>query len=82
MQDSMPRLQKFIISFFPKSWADSIRTESERWKIRCLTCGHTRSVWEAGGIRWKATSIGKRVTHLCPACGTFRVMAIELDPPV
>jgi hypothetical protein len=30
-----------------------MRAESLRWMIRC-ECGFERSMWEVGGVRWKA----------------------------
>jgi hypothetical protein len=40
---------------------------SRAWQISCR-CGFTESVWEAGGIRWKAKG-NKRRFRSCPKCG-------------
>jgi hypothetical protein len=76
----MTLIQRFFLAVLPKRWADSMRAESESWQIRCCTCGASRSVWEAGGIRWKAASIGKRRLVRCPQCKALRWAAIELEP--
>ncbi|WP_170952602.1 hypothetical protein [Rhodobacter sp. JA431] len=53
---------------------------SEAWKMICPNCGHAVSVWESGGIRWGAKSVGKRVAGRCPACGTAGMMPLEKRP--
>jgi hypothetical protein len=63
----MSALQRFIVSIVPEKWARSMEAESRQWMIRCA-CGHARSVWEMGGIRWKGG--GRPSTYLrCPQCG-------------
>jgi len=44
-----------------------MEAESRAWMVRC-PCGFERSVWDMGGIRWKAA--GKpRQYMLCQSCG-------------
>ena len=74
----MTAIQKFFMAVLPNRLAADIRAESERWQIRCGTCGHTQSVWDAGGLRWKAASAGKRVMVRCPHCGGMRSSTLEL----
>ena len=46
---------------------DSIEHESRSWVSTCTKCGLVASVWEMGGIRWKAA--GKPIVSLrCPSC--------------
>jgi hypothetical protein len=73
----MSLIQRFFLAIFPKKWSDDMRAESERWMIRCLTCGKSRSVWDAGGIRWKAASVGKRTRIKCSQCEAYRDAAVE-----
>jgi ribosomal protein L44E len=73
-------IQKFFQKILPKKWADEMRAESENWKIRCESCGTSRSVWEAGGIRWRAASVGKKIKVFCPQCRTLRTAAVEFRP--
>lgn len=63
----MSFVQKFIATVLPPRWVASLETASRDWKLQC-PCGHERSVWEAGGIRWKAAGTPK-VLLPCPACG-------------
>ena len=42
-----------FVALLPKKWAGSMERESRTWMARC-SCGFERTIWEAGGIRWKA----------------------------
>jgi hypothetical protein len=64
---SMNSLQKFFINIFPKSWAENMLAGSRSWMMRC-ECGFEMSVWEAGGIRWKAAGNPRRYMR-CSGCG-------------
>ena len=50
------------------------------WEVRCTACGTTRDAGEAGLVRVKAASIGKRTLGWCSNCRRFRVLAIERTP--
>ena len=74
----MTLIQKFIVAILPKKWAESMEVESRTWMTRCR-CGFERSVWETGGIRWKAA--GKEYCYLtCPRCGRSRWHTIYKMP--
>jgi len=60
-------IQKLVISIVPRSWAASMEAESRAWKARCRECGHERSIWDLGGIRWKAAGTPRRLLP-CPRC--------------
>ena len=76
----MTLIQKLFLAVLPKKWADDMQVESRAWRIRCCGCGASRSVWEAGGIRWRAASVGKRTVVHCSHCGGFRAAVIERVP--
>ena len=57
--------------------AAEIERESREWDVVCPSCGHTRSYWDIGGIRYKAASSGKRIGLRCPACGARGLHAVE-----
>ncbi|HEV7280904.1 MAG TPA: hypothetical protein VGN57_11935 [Pirellulaceae bacterium] len=59
--------QRLFQIVVPRSWRDSMEAESRRWMMQC-PCGHEKSVWDAGGVRWKAKGEPRRRT-LCPKCG-------------
>ncbi len=65
----MTLIQKILTSVVPASWARDMREESQRWMMRCA-CGHEISVWDAGGVRWKASGHPVRLV-LCPKCGSL-----------
>jgi hypothetical protein len=56
-----------------KSWpkAGDEEAESRSWMVKC-PCGLERSVWELGGVRYGASSRGKRLLRRCSQCGRFR----------
>jgi DNA-directed RNA polymerase subunit RPC12/RpoP len=45
-----------------------MEADSRQWMVRCPTCGFERSIWDLGGIRWKAAG-NKRTFLRCPNCG-------------
>ena len=73
----MTTVQRFFTAILPARWARSMREESEAWHVTCRTCGSSRSVLEAGGIRWGAASRGKRSLTWCSRCGRLRVVSYE-----
>lgn len=65
----MSTIQRVILGLVPHSWAVSMEAYSRRWMVRC-PCGHQRSIWELGGIRWNATGSSK-MWGRCPQCGQW-----------
>ena len=63
----MSAAQRFFTRVLPKSAAANMEAESRLWLLRC-PCGHERSVWDMGGIRWKASGNPRRKL-VCPQCG-------------
>ena len=51
------------------SRAAEIEQESRSWMVTCAHCGAEQSYWDLGGVRWKASSVGKTIRSSCPACG-------------
>lgn len=54
--------------FFRWLLGPGVERESREWKYECGHCGHRESVWESGGIRYKATGENS-YRGRCPACG-------------
>lgn len=50
------------------------------WQVRCKLCGRTRDAGEAGLVRIKAASIGKRTIGWCSNCRRLRILLIERKP--
>lgn len=76
----MTAIQKFFLKILPKSWGESMQRESQLWQIRCDGCNRSRSIWDAGGIRWNASSKGKRMLVKCSQCGGLRMAHVERKP--
>ena len=73
----MTFIQKFVTSVLPKSWRQAIQHESENWLLRCPACDAVQSVWDMGGIRYKAASSHKKVMARCPQCANTSLMPLE-----
>lgn len=73
----MTFIQKLVTNLLPAKWSAAMRADSEKWLLTCPQCGAVHSVWDIGGIRYKATSKGKRVGVKCPACGQRSMMKME-----
>lgn len=67
----MSRTQRLILSLVPRRLAKEMEEDSRRWILTCQTCGLERSIWDIGGIRWKATGKKSSIVH-CPQCQTLR----------
>jgi|GEM_PF-1144679 len=64
---NMGTVQKLFKSVLPSNLAKSMEAESREWMVRCNDCGNEISVWDAGGIRWKAS--GNPIRRIkCPKC--------------
>lgn len=73
----MSFVQQFVTTILPKSWRQAIRHESQNWLLRCPACGFIHSVWDLGGIRFKAASSNKKVRARCPHCSQISMMSLE-----
>jgi ribosomal protein S27E len=61
-------VQRIVTSIVPRTWAESMKAESSAWMVRCPNCQFEQSVWDRGGIRWKAAG-SPRWRLTCPQCG-------------
>jgi hypothetical protein len=75
----MSLTQRLVKMFVSKETAAAMEAESRQWKLRCPNCAYTRSVWELGGIRYKASG-NPRTLLTCPQCGQRRWYAVTKDP--
>ncbi|MBI1259541.1 MAG: hypothetical protein GC204_18900 [Chloroflexi bacterium] len=64
----MSRTQEFLKRVLPEKWAADMEAESRSWMIKCSKCGNEMSVWDVGGVRWKAAGNPKKVMR-CRKCG-------------
>lgn len=63
----MSFVQRFFKTVLPGKWSRAMEAESRSWVMRCH-CGHETSVWDMGGIRYKAAGNPWR-TGKCGKCG-------------
>jgi len=63
----MSRTQRFLTGLAGAETAAAMEAHSRAWLVQCPSCGHTRSIWELGGIRYKATGAPRTRLH-CPSC--------------
>lgn len=71
--------QSIILKILP-FWAESIERESREWKVTCLDCKSEKTIWELGGIRWKAASVGKRIRVHCSHCNEPKWSTVSREP--
>jgi len=63
----MTTLQRLMLCWMPKTWQADAIAHSQKWFAVC-PCGSERSIWELGGIRYKAAGEPRRLMR-CPKCG-------------
>ena len=61
-------MQRFIKMFVSEATFAAMEEESKQWMVKCSNCGHERSIWSMGGIRYKAAG-NPRMNRICPNCG-------------
>ena len=66
----MGLIQQFVLKILPASKSQAIEAESRAWMVRCDVCGEERSVWDRGGVRWKAAGT-PHVRAKCSRCGNI-----------
>jgi uncharacterized OB-fold protein len=73
-------LRALILRIMPRGMRERAIEESKEWFVICPSCGHARSYWEIGGLRYRARSKGKRVGHRCAECGKWGMHKVERRP--
>ena len=51
--------------------AAEMEAESRTWMVRCRECGNERSIWDMGGLRYKARGRPWRLVR-CTKCDRLR----------
>ena len=54
-----------------------IEAESRRWFMQCPRCGYETSVWESGGMRYRALGTAYRFGR-CRGCGKSGMLRVYL----
>jgi hypothetical protein len=60
--------QKLYTGLVSPRTAASMEAESRSWMVKCPKCGYEQSVWESGGVRYKAVGTSYWFRR-CPNCG-------------
>ena len=81
--NGLSRTQRLVTRLVGPETAAAMEAHSRAWMVRCLKCGHERSVWELGGIRYKAVGEQRNLMR-CPVCGarSWHKMMKAADFPV
>jgi len=61
-------IRDVMLKLAPSSTAEAMEAESREWVMTCQRCGHEQSIWDAGGIRYKAAGEPVRRAR-CAGCG-------------
>jgi len=68
--------QRLLRAILPSGWFQQMEAESRAWIMTCSQCGAEQSVWDAGGVRWKAK--GQRMFHArCVSCGRVTAHSVN-----
>src|SRR6476620_2328591 len=59
--------QKLFTGLASPSTAAKMEAESRSWMVRCPRCGFEQSVWETGGVKYKAAGTSYWFRR-CPNC--------------
>ncbi len=60
--------QRLFTGLVDDETAAAMEAHSRAWLVTCPNCGHVRSIWDLGGIRYKAAG-NPRTYQRCPGCG-------------
>lgn len=64
----MSFFQKFFKAIVSKKLYKDFERDSRLWMVQCPNCNHEKSVWDIGGIRYKAVG-NSRWFRVCSHCG-------------
>jgi hypothetical protein len=64
----MSFIQRFFLAIMPRSIGQDMEKHSRLWMMQCQLCQHEISIWDLGGIRYKATG-NPRSYRRCLKCG-------------
>ncbi|HMO08866.1 MAG TPA: hypothetical protein PKD10_14655 [Paracoccaceae bacterium] len=62
-------LRDLILRLMPARWGAEAEASSRGWGMTCPSCHRRTSIWDLGGLRWKAAGRPLRAFR-CPHCGT------------
>lgn len=78
-EGQLSRTQRIVLGLMPGGWRASAEAESRQWVMTCPRCGATQSVWDGGGIRFKAKG-RPWIRARCGSCGERSMQRLERIP--
>ena len=63
-------MRSFIMWFMSPATKAAAEAESRQWIATCPNCGKATSIWDLGGLRYKAAGNPSR-GMTCKACGKY-----------
>lgn len=78
----MGLVQLILKAVLPAATVERMKAQTNQWRIRCTNCGHSKGLWEAGGVRYKKAAVGTASATLirCNQCGGIRPGVVERVP--
>ena len=70
------RLRNLILGVMPPKMRAEAENESRRWIAACPNCQSVNSVWDVGGMRYKAVGNPIKLAQ-CPKCGKIGLHRFE-----
>ena len=61
-------LRDVILALLPTRWGEAAIASSKEWRVDFKGCPHHSTIWNIGGLRWKARGSFTTVAR-CPTCG-------------
>jgi len=72
----LSKAQKIAKFFSSAKTFEKMKQDSSQWGFTCSTCNERTSIWEIGGIRYKAKG-NPRTRIRCPKCETISIQRIN-----
>lgn len=69
----------FFLRLLGPEGAAAAEAESKAWLVTCPNCDFSRSVWETGGTRYKASGESRQMMR-CPSCGQMGWHRVHKGP--
>ena len=61
-------LRDVILAILPVRWGEAAIASSKAWRVAFAGCPHESTIWDIGGLRWKARGAFTTLAR-CPTCG-------------
>jgi phage FluMu protein Com len=69
-------LRDIILKFMPPKMRAAAEADSRKWVATCPRCQKLNSIWDIGGIRYRAAGVKSSLAR-CAHCGKTNFMRFE-----